>query len=361
VKKVWRILDANLNRASEGLRVIEEIARFVMDNEALTAEIKQCRHRLAEVCRHPAFNYTVLVDARDAQEDVGGGHTYSHSEGLRADYREIAIANIKRVQEAARALEEFGKLVNPAVGHGFKQFRFMVYTMEKRLSSAFCLYQQLMPDWGLYVITGERWSRGRSLSDIVSQAIAGGATAIQLREKGMDTRQLVEEGRCIRKITQKAGVALIINDRADVALAIDADGVHIGQQDMNIADVRRIIGIDKLIGVSTHNLIEAKLAEEAGADYIGVGPVFATNTKEDVETPRGLQLLQEICNAVSIPCIAIGGIKQDNLAQVIAAGADGIAVITAVVAADNVKQAAVEMLQIINNAKRYGGNRGPGT
>jgi thiamine-phosphate pyrophosphorylase len=361
MKKVWRILDANLNRASEGLRVIEEIARFVMDDEALTAEIKQCRHRLAAVCQHPAFNYSVLIDARDAQEDVGGGHTYSHSEGLRADYREIAIANIKRVQEAARALEEFGKLVNPAVGHGFKQFRFMVYTMEKTFSGAFCLRQQLVPDWGLYVITGDQWSRGRTLSDIVSQAIAGGASAIQLREKGMDTGQLVEAARCIRKITQEAGAALIINDRVDVALAVDADGVHIGQHDMNIADVRKVIGIHKLVGVSTHNVIEAKLAEEAGADYIGVGPIFATATKEDIETPKGIQMLQEIRDAVSIPCIAIGGIKPENVAQVISAGADGVAVITAVVAADNVKQAAAEMLQIINAAKEYGGNRELGT
>mgnify|MGYP001198510735 CR=1 FL=1 len=352
MKKVWRILDANLNRASEGLRVIEEITRFVMDNEAVTAEIKRCRHQLAEICRHPAINYDVLVEARDAQEDVGGGHTYSKSEGLRADYREIAIANIKRVQEAARVLEEFGKLVNSAVGQGFKQFRFMIYTLEKSLSNALCLWQsKVVPDWKLYVITGNQYFEGRALVDIVAQAIEGGAGVIQLREKNMSTGQLVVAGRSIREITRNAGVALIINDRVDIAMAVDADGVHIGQQDMDIADVRKIIGPHKLVGVSTHSVLEAKLAEEAGADYIGIGPIFATDTKADAQPPKGLAVLTDIRKAVSIPCIAIGGIKAGNAVEVIAAGADGVAVITAVVAADNVKEAAADMVRIITTAK----------
>lgn len=352
MKKIWRIIDANLNRASEGLRVIEEVARFVMDNEALTAEIKLARHCLAEICRHPSFDYHLLVAARNAQEDVGGAHTYSQSEGLRTDYKAIVIANMKRVQEAARVLEEFGKLVNPAIGQSFKQFRFMLYTLEKKLSDSLLKWQRIVPDWSLYVITGERWSRNRSLKEVVAQAIEGGAGVIQLREKEMDARQLVEAGRCIREITRQAGVLFIVNDRVDVALAVDADGVHVGQDDMDIADVRQMIGPHKLIGVSTHNVDEAKLAEAAGADYIGVGPIFHTDTKENAQNPKGLQTLREIRAAVNIPCVAIGGINAANAAKVIKAGADGAAVITAVIAADDVQQAAQNMLQIIHTARK---------
>lgn len=144
MRNVWRVIDANMNRASEGLRVIEEVARFIIEDGKLTSELKQCRHRLAEICRHPALSYNDLVAARDAAGDVGGARTYSQSEGRRGDYREIAVANMKRVQEATRVLEEFGKLINPELGLAFKQFRFSAYTMEKALAEA--LLRQERPE-----------------------------------------------------------------------------------------------------------------------------------------------------------------------------------------------------------------------
>lgn len=349
--EVWRIIDANLNRASEGLRVIEEVARFIMENEQLTAELKQCRHQLMEIYRSVGFNYDDLVAARDSDGDVGGAQAYGESEGHRSDYRAITIANIKRVQEAARVLEEFGKLICPEAGLAFKQFRFQIYTLEKHLADALRSGERSVLIGGLYVITGDYWSKGRQLIEVVEQAIRGGARVIQLREKELAARQLVEIGKQIRELTRQAGVQFIVNDRIDVALAVDADGVHIGQADMQLKDARRIMGCRKIIGVSTHCVAEACIAEQAGADYIGIGPVFTTETKKDVQSPTGLQLIHDIRKAVRIPCIAIGGIKHDNVAEVIRAGADGAAVITAVVAADDIQAAAAEMKQIIQRAK----------
>lgn len=351
MQNVWRIIDANLNRASEGLRVIEEVARFVVENGQLTAEIKQCRHRLVEICRHPALRYDDLVMARDAEGDVGGAHTYSQSEGRRNDYKEIAVANIKRVQEAARVLEEFGKVICPEAGFAFKQFRFHTYTLEKSMAEVLRYGEKPTPIWDLYVVTGDYWSKGRSLVEVVSQAVAGGADIIQLREKELATRDLIEAGKLLREITRKAGVLFIVNDRVDVALAVDADGVHIGQDDMPLKNVRRLLGFQKIIGVSTHSVAEARLAEQEGADYLGIGPISATGSKRDAQAPKGIQLIRDIRKAVRIPCIAIGGITHDNVEEVVRAGADGAAVITAVVAADDMQAAAMEMKQIIQRTK----------
>ncbi|HBS58509.1 MAG TPA: thiamine phosphate synthase [Firmicutes bacterium] len=350
---VWRIIDANLNRASEGLRVIEEVARFMMENEGLTADIKRCRHRLAEIRRHSGFQYAALLAARDAAGDVGGAHTYLASEGRRSDYREIAVANIKRVQEAARVLEEFSKLACPELGFHFKQFRFHTYTLEKELAGAWEHRDKAVRtwEWGLYVITGDCWSRGRPLTEVVAQALAGGAKLIQLREKELPVRSLVAAGRRIRELTRAAGVPFIVNDRVDIALAVEADGVHIGQADLPLEAVRRMLGGQKAIGVSVHTLEEAREAEREGADYLGVGPVFATGTKADAQAPVGLALLRELKQAVRIPCVAIGGIKQDNIAEVIRTGADGAAVITAVVGAEDVRAAADRLAKLIRDTK----------
>lgn len=348
---VWRIVDANLNRASEGLRVVEEIARFILDHEQLTARVKQCRHQLAGVCRHPAFRYDELIATREAESDVGGAGAYSESEGRRSSYGEIAVANMKRVQEAARALEEFGKLLSPEIGFAFKRFRFQTYTLEKELAAALGHMEHPSPNWDLYVITGEALSKGRSAAEVAEQAVAGGAGVIQLREKKHSARELVVMGREIQQITRRAGVLFIVNDRVDVALTLDADGVHVGQDDMQLADVRKLLGPQKIIGVSVHSVAEARLAEQGGADYLGIGPIYYTGTKEDARTPAGTQLIRDIKQAVSLPCVAIGGINHSNAAEVARAGADGAAVISAVVGADDIRAAASSLKQIICSTK----------
>lgn len=348
MQDIWRIIDANINRASEGLRVVEEVARFIMEDEKLTREIKQCRHRLAEICRHPGFHYDNLVAAREAEGDVGGIRSYSSSEGHRGNYRDIVLANIKRVQEAARALEEFGKLLCPEIGFDFKQFRFHTYTLEKTLADALRNRERPVPCWDICVIIGDCRYKDRSPAEVVSQAIAGGARIIQLREKEPTARCLVETGRLMREITHKAGALLLVNDRVDVALAVGADGVHLGQEDMQIKDVRRLLDDRKIIGISVRSVEEACLAEQEGADYIEIGPVFPTG---DARALQGLQLIRNIKKAVRIPCIAAGGINHDNISGVIRAGADGAGISTAVVSADDIQAAAAGLKQIVLHTK----------
>lgn len=202
-------------------------------------------------------------------------------------------------------------------------------------------------DWRLYVVTDAGLSRGRSHRAVIEAAIIGGATIVQYREKHASTRQMIEEALELRDLTRRAGVPLTVNDRVDVALAVDADGVHVGQDDMPVALARRLIG-NKLLGVSVHSLSEALQAVRDGADYLGVGPIFATTTKPDAGPPIGLDGLRAIRQHVSIPIVAIGGINQDNAADVVRAGVDGIAVVSAVVAADDVTAAARQLRALVS-------------
>ena len=191
----------------------------------------------------------------------------------------------------------------------------------------------------LYVLTDEKLSRGRSNEEVVEQAIAGGADVIQLRGKDYTTKKLLEEALKLKKLTRSMGILFIINDRVDIALAADADGVHLGQDDLPMEYARRLLGDDKVIGLSVQNVEQAVQAEKDGADYIAVSAIFATATKVDAQ-PLGLKTITDIKRSANIPVVAIGGINAENAAQVRKAGADCIAVISAVVSADNVKEAA---------------------
>ena len=199
---------------------------------------------------------------------------------------------------------------------------------------------ELRSDFHLYVLTDHSVSRGRSNAEVVEEAIAGGADAIQLRDKGYTAKQLLQEAVRLRNITRREGVQFIINDRVDVALAVDSDGVHLGQDDLPLAWGRRLLGNDKIIGISTHSLEEAMQADNSGADYVSIGSVFPTDTKPDARVLARFELIADIKNNVSIPVVAIGGIKEENVAQVGRAGADCIAVVSAVISATNIREAA---------------------
>ena len=195
-------------------------------------------------------------------------------------------------------------------------------------------------DYSLYLVTDRALARGRATAEIVREAVAGGVTCVQLREKACGTREFLEEARQVRTVLRGSGVPLIINDRVDIALAVGADGVHLGQQDMPIADARRLGPASWIIGVSAESVADAVRAEREGADYIGVSPVFATPTKTDTATPLGLEGLRKIRAAVRTPLVAIGGINLSNAQAVRQAGADGLAVVSAIVAADSPREAA---------------------
>lgn len=205
-------------------------------------------------------------------------------------------------------------------------------------------------DWRVYVITDARHARGRSQREIAEAAIRGGATAVQLRMKEEPARVVLEVARAIGPLCRAAGVAFIVNDRLDVAMLAGADGVHVGQDDLPPTDARAFMGPRALIGVSTATVEEAIAAERAGADYLGVGAVYGTATKSDAGAPVGLARVTEVRQAVRLPLVGIGGITAENAAAVIRAGAQGVAVITAVTLAEDMADAVRRLREAVDGA-----------
>ena len=211
----------------------------------------------------------------------------------------------------------------------------------------------MLIDYSLYLVTDRGLALGRDTVNIVRAAITGGVTCVQLREKHCATRVFIHEAMTLKKMLDALAtrIPLIINDRLDIALAIGADGVHLGQTDMPIQDARRLVGPSMIIGISAESLADAIRAESEGADYIGISPVFATRTKADTAAPLGLEGVRRIRAAVSLPLVAIGGIQKENASSVIRAGADGVAVVSAIVAAACPRKAANSLKQQIQSAR----------
>jgi thiamine-phosphate pyrophosphorylase len=202
---------------------------------------------------------------------------------------------------------------------------------------------------GLHVITRADPVRGRSHVDAAKAAIEGGARILQLRDKEATTRELLETAREIRRLTKQAGALFIVNDRLEAALAAGADGVHLGPEDLPVETARRLAGEGFIIGASAGSVEEAKAAEQAGADYLGVGPIFAAPSKPDAGPPLGAGVIRRIKAAVNLPLIAIGGISIDNAGEVMKAGADGIAVISAVSGAEDMTEAVRDLVRLVES------------
>ncbi|WP_209125364.1 thiamine phosphate synthase [Alkalihalobacillus sp. BA299] len=204
-----------------------------------------------------------------------------------------------------------------------------------------------MKDFKLYTITGEEFHPGRDLLTVMEKAILGGSDIIQLRDKTNSKKVVFEKAKKLRELTRKYEVTFIVNDHIDVALAVDADGIHIGQDDLPIEEARKIVGKDKIIGLSTHAIEEAREAERAGADYIGVGPIFPTKSKVDVVDPVTTDYIRQVVKEITIPFVAIGGIKLHNVDQVLEAGATRICAISEIVGADNVESVCQQFIEKI--------------
>jgi len=200
---------------------------------------------------------------------------------------------------------------------------------------------------GLYLILDPAVAGDRSLADLTKSALAAGVRTFQLRMKTPDTGRFYETAAALCPLVRKSGGTFIVNDRCDVAKAVEADGVHLGQEDLPLADARAILGSDKLIGISTHTLAKALEAEKWGADYIGFGPIFPTSTKEHPDPVVGVTVLREVRSRVRIPIVAIGGITAKNIAEVLAAGADSAAVVSAIMAAADPTAAIAELQKAI--------------
>jgi thiamine-phosphate pyrophosphorylase len=207
-------------------------------------------------------------------------------------------------------------------------------------------------DWSLYLVTDRGLAGPRSLPDLVAAAVRGGVTAVQLREKQCSTREFVELAHCMKVLLAPRGVPLIVNDRVDVALAAGADGVHVGQSDMDCRNVRRLLGSDAIVGLSVETMEQAERAAALDVDYLGVSPIFATPTKTDTASEWGLSGLAALRRASKHVLVAIGGIHASNAAEVVEAGADGIAVVSAICAAPDPEAAARELRRAIDQARR---------
>lgn len=320
----YRIIDAAANRAREGVRVMEDFARFSLDDAHLTERLKQWRHRFSETLRD--VGNSQLLHARDTQHDVGT-EIHTPFEATRHTILDVVRAACKRVQEALRTLEEYGKVLDPALGERLGRLRYESYTLEKALLLTHSARDRLH-DRNLYVLVTEGLCHHGS-GPAIRGAIDGGASIIQVREKTLPDRQLLGHGHRVREWTRKAGALFIMNDRPDLAVLCDADGVHVGQDELTVPDARRIVGPNKLVGVSTHTIEQARQAVLDGADYIGVGPVFPSSTKSFDQFP-GLDFVRQVASEISLPAFAIGGINVDNIEQVLAAGATRVAVSRAI-------------------------------
>jgi thiamine-phosphate pyrophosphorylase len=202
----------------------------------------------------------------------------------------------------------------------------------------------------LYCITAEDYSLGRSNIEVVKQWIEAGIKVIQYREKDKDMKLKYQECKIIRTLTKEAGITFIVNDDIDLAMMVEADGVHIGQDDFPIEAVRRLVGDEMIIGISTHSPKQAQEAVKSGADYIGVGPIFKTSTKKNVCQPVGLEYLDYVVHNISIPFVAIGGIKESNVAEVVKCGAQCISMVTEITGAQNIGEKIGSLREIIKNS-----------
>lgn len=331
-----RVIDVNLNRISEGLRLLEDVARFLLDDAALSAALKSLRHELLGV---HSSRQKELLSARDSAEDVAA---FAEEEMRRADIPAIVTANARRVAESLRVLEEFYKLpqsytnldLDPEI---FKKARFALYELERALMGRILRHHKRIE--GLYVIIDPEALGGGDAVEVCRQAIRGGAKAIQLRDKKRSRAEVLAEAQKLKQVCAEYDVPFILNDYLDITLACGADGLHLGQGDLPISISRHLLPIDKILGCSTNTLEEALKAESDGADYIAVGAIYPTPSKEGAIVV-GLERLCQIRGAVSLPIVAIGGIDVNNAPEVVGAGADAIAVIGAILGAEDVEGAA---------------------
>ena len=334
-----RIIDANLNRACEALRVLEEIARFLVEDKNISADLKNIRHTLNSL---QDADYAELLLARDTEGDIGAS---IKNPDKRSGIETIFKANIKRLQQALRVLAEYC----PENFDMLENLRYKSYTLEKNMWDKLKeKYNKFMlEDKKLYLVTNsDKFESEDLFLDAVASALKGGVDILQLREKNMPANKIIELGKKVKLLCAEYGAIFIVNDRVDIAYVLDADGVHLGQDDMDIESARKILGFNAIIGISTHAPAQAQKAAADGADYIGMGPVFTTPTKPGRQSV-GLEYVKWVSENIKIPAFAIGGIDLDNVQDVVNAGAKKIAVVRAIINSDNPEKAAQEFLKVL--------------
>ncbi len=349
IASIRRLLDANLDRAREGLRVLEDWSRFALDRTDLVSRCKDLRQRLGRL-HHSRYKLE-----RDTAGDGGAG--LGHPAQLeRLAPAQVLAANAGRVQEALRVLEEFGRLEDGQLAAEAAAIRYSLYDLEVELLRADAQRQsatsEAMPQDAAGAERRARLQQCRlylitrpvpDLQRVVAEALAAGVRLVQYRSKEAVDRSRLEEAQALRQLCREHGALFIVNDRIDLALAVDADGVHLGQDDLPPQLARRLLGQQRLIGRSTHAIEQLRQAMQDGCDYVGVGPVNATPTKPG-RTPVGLAYVRQAAAESRIPWFAIGGIESSSLAPVLEAGASRVAVVRAITDAADPAAASRELL-----------------
>jgi thiamine-phosphate pyrophosphorylase len=338
---ILRVIDAEANRATEGLRVVEDYVRFILNDRHLTELTKRLRHDLMATLK--PFSTTDRLTARQADSDVGALLAAPPC-SARCEPADVAAASFKRVQQALRSLEEYVKLDDASLAVSLEQLRFQAYTLERAVGVTVDSINRLA-DARLYVLLDGR-SGESQFADFAQSLVSAGAHVVQLRDKRLTDRNLLSRALKLREITRGTKTLFIMNDRPDLAVLSHADGVHVGQDELTVADARAIVGPKLLIGVSTHSIEQARQAVTGGANYIGVGPTFPSATKQ-FDAFTGLDLIRQVAAEIALPAYAIGGITRENLPQVQSAGITRIAVTAAVVDAKDPAHAAADLIAML--------------
>ena len=341
--RVARLIDANLDRAREGLRVVEDWCRFGLDRDDLVLPLKDWRQRLGQQ-HHDRYRR-----ARSSATDVAAGLSHP-AQAHRCSAPAIVKANASRVQEALRVLEEFGRNLDPDLAHTAAEIRYGLYDLEVRILEA-CgrqdRWERLKASQLCLITDPDRDNNLERLLDGVEAALRAGVSLVQYRRKQGNDHQRLLEALALKTLCSRFEALFIINDRIDLALLVDADGVHLGQDDLPLKEARQLLGPERLLGRSTHCLEHLLTAQQEGADYLGVGPVFATATKRD-RSPAGLHWVTEASEHAALPWFAIGGIDATTIPSLRAAGAERIAVVSAIMGSHDPEAASRTLLQALS-------------
>lgn len=302
--KIYRIIDANINRAKEGLRVVEDICRFILDDKKLTDKVKTIRHKLTALVQVPD---ALLVSSRGSDEDVARDRPVPH----RKSTRQIFTANCKRAAEALRVLEEFSKN-----GTQIKDLRYLLYDLEKIIYKKLILTLPFEQD--IYIVSDS--------VKVLKRAVQAGAAIVQLRDKSGDKKNILVKARELAEFKKQREFVFILNDYPDLAKKAGADGVHLGQ---DVQNIKKYTNKGMIVGRTTHNIEQGLKAQKEGVNYISVGPVYSTPTKPG-RPAVGLDYVSEAAAKIIIPFVAIGGIDLKNIDSVLKAGAKTIGVVRAV-------------------------------
>ena len=337
--RIFQIIDANLDRAREGLRVIEDWARFGLGKRKYAERIKNFRQILG------SHHLEIYKQSRNYVEDQCKGLT--HKEQInRKTPEQIISSNSGRVQEALRVIEEFSRINNNELSKIASDIRYEIYTMEVELLnlSQHKKYQEILKENDLYVITDHK----ENLLKIIEDLLIAGVKIIQHRFKQGTDREHLEEAIQIKSLCETYNSLFIINDRVDIALASNADGIHLGQNDLDLKTARKLIGYSKIIGISANNEIDISKAVKEGCDYIGIGPVFKTLTKKNKQ-PLGVEKIQTLTKDLNIPWFAIGGVTTNNISYLKKYGLKKVALVSQLMDSEDPKEKAIMILKELSH------------